>query len=41
VESGPAPNLFTGKQSFGTPQGRVEKFQRKYAGNYFEKAKKK
>jgi len=29
--------FFTGKQKFVDTAGRVEKFQRKYAGNYFGK----
>jgi large subunit ribosomal protein L31 len=36
VWSGSHP-FFTGKQTFVDAAGRVEKFQRKYAGNYFEK----
>jgi large subunit ribosomal protein L31 len=40
VWSGSHP-FFTGKQTFVDSAGRVEKFQRKYAGNYFDKAKKK
>jgi large subunit ribosomal protein L31 len=34
VWSGSHP-FFTGKQTFVDAAGRVEKFQRKYAGNYF------
>ncbi|WP_428389728.1 type B 50S ribosomal protein L31 [Mucisphaera sp.] len=29
--------FFTGKQKFVDTAGRVEKFQRKFAGNYFKK----
>ena len=36
VWSGSHP-FFTGKQTFVDAAGRVEKFQRKYAGNYFAK----
>lgn len=36
VWSGTHP-FFTGKQTFVDAAGRVEKFQRKYAGNYFKK----
>lgn len=36
VWSGSHP-FFTGKQTFVDSAGRVEKFQRKYAGNYFKK----
>ena len=36
VWSGSHP-FFTGKQSFVDAAGRVEKFQKKYAGNYFSK----
>ncbi len=32
--------FFTGKQKFVDAAGRVEKFQRKFSGNYFGKAKK-
>lgn len=32
--------FFTGKQKFVDTAGRVEKFQRKFAGNYFGKKKK-
>ena len=42
VWSGSHP-FFTGKQTFVDAAGRVEKFQRKFGGNYFqpkEKAKK-
>ncbi len=35
VWSGSHP-YFTGKQTFIDSAGRVEKFQRKYAGNYFK-----
>ena len=31
--------FFTGKQKFVDTAGRVEKFQRKFAGNYFDKKK--
>ena len=31
--------FFTGKQKFVDTAGRVEKFQRKFAGNYFGKKK--
>ncbi|MEM6334495.1 MAG: type B 50S ribosomal protein L31 [Planctomycetota bacterium] len=31
--------FFTGKQTFVDTAGRVEKFQRKFAGNYFSKKK--
>ncbi len=31
--------FFTGKQKFVDTAGRVEKFQRKFAGNYFSKKK--
>lgn len=31
--------FFTGKQKFVDTAGRVEKFQRKFAGNYFGKQK--
>jgi large subunit ribosomal protein L31 len=37
VWSGSHP-FFTGKQTFVDSAGRVEKFQKKYAGNYFDKA---
>ncbi len=30
--------FFTGKQKFVDTAGRVERFQRKFAGNYFKKA---
>ena len=33
--------FYTGKQKFVDTAGRVEKFQRKYGGEYFKKAKKK
>lgn len=36
VWSGSHP-FFTGKQTFVDSAGRVEKFQRKYQGNYFAK----
>jgi large subunit ribosomal protein L31 len=36
VWSGSHP-FFTGQKSFIDTAGRVEKFQRKFAGNYFEK----
>lgn len=39
VWSGSHP-FFTGKQTFVDSAGRVEKFQRKFQGNYFQKAKK-
>ncbi|MEL7374385.1 MAG: 50S ribosomal protein L31, partial [Pseudomonadota bacterium] len=29
--------FFTGKQTFVDTAGRVEKFQRKFSGNYFKK----
>ena len=32
--------FYTGKQKFLDTAGRVEKFQRKYGGDYFKKAKK-
>jgi large subunit ribosomal protein L31 len=38
VWSGSHP-FFTGKQTFVDTAGRVEKFQKKYAGNYFAKKK--
>jgi len=38
VWSGSHP-FFTGQKSFIDTAGRVEKFQRKFAGNYFDKAK--
>ena len=31
--------FYTGKQKFVDAAGRIEKFQKKYAGNYFGKAK--
>jgi large subunit ribosomal protein L31 len=31
--------FFTGQQKFVDTTGRVEKFQKKYAGNYFKDAK--
>jgi large subunit ribosomal protein L31 len=40
VWSGSHP-FFTGKQTFVDSAGRVEKFQRKFQGNYFKDAKKK
>jgi large subunit ribosomal protein L31 len=40
VWSGSHP-FFTGKSSFVDSAGRVEKFQRKFAGDYFKKGKKK
>lgn len=40
VWSGSHP-YFTGKSSFVDTAGRVEKFQKKYAGDYFKKSKKK
>ena len=40
VWSGSHP-FFTGKQSFVDAAGRVEKFQRKFAGGYFKKEDKK
>jgi large subunit ribosomal protein L31 len=40
VWSGSHP-FFTGKQAFVDAAGRVEKFQRKFAGNYFDKPSKK
>ncbi|MFT5424775.1 MAG: large subunit ribosomal protein L31 [Phycisphaerales bacterium] len=40
VWSGSHP-FFTGKQAFVDAAGRVEKFQRKFAGDYFSKSKKK
>ena len=33
--------FFTGKQAFVDAAGRVEKFQRKFQGNYFAAKKKK
>ncbi|CAG0958206.1 50S ribosomal protein L31 [Phycisphaerales bacterium] len=39
VWSGSHP-FFTGKHTFVDAAGRVEKFQRKYAGDYFSKSKK-
>ena len=38
VWSGSHP-FFTGKQTFVDAAGRVEKFQRKFQGNYFQQAK--
>lgn len=40
VWSGSHP-FFTGKQTFVDAAGRVEKFTRKYSGNYFKKDEKK
>ena len=40
IWSGSHP-FYTGKKSFVDTAGRVEKFQKKYAGNYFKKGKKK
>ena len=40
VWSGSHP-FFTGKQTFVDSAGRVEKFQRKFAGNYFQTKDKK
>jgi len=40
VWSGSHP-FFTGKQTFVDAAGRVEKFQRKFQGNYFKKDEKK
>ncbi len=40
VWSGSHP-FFTGKRSFVDAAGRVEKFQRKFAGDYFKKPDKK
>jgi len=40
VWSGSHP-FFTGKQSFVDAAGRVEKFNRKFCGDYFKKNKKK
>lgn len=40
VWSGSHP-FFTGKSSFVDSAGRVEKFQRKFSGDYFSKGKKK
>jgi large subunit ribosomal protein L31 len=40
VWSGSHP-FFTGKSTFVDSAGRVEKFQRKFAGNYFKDGKKK
>ena len=31
--------FYTGKQKFVDAAGRIEKFQKKYAGNYFGRAK--
>jgi len=39
VWSGSHP-FFTGKSAFVDSAGRVEKFQRKFAGDYFSKGKK-
>ena len=39
IWSGSHP-FFTGKSSFVDTAGRVEKFQRKFQGDYFKKAKK-
>ena len=39
VWSGSHP-FYTGKSAFVDAAGRVEKFQRKFAGNYFDKKKK-
>ena len=39
VWSGSHP-FFTGKQAFVDSAGRVERFQRKFAGNYFQAKKK-
>ncbi len=33
--------FYTGKQKFVDTAGRVEKFQRKYGGDYFKKSEKK
>ena len=38
VWSGSHP-FFTGKQAFVDATGRVERFQKKFAGNYFDKSK--
>ena len=40
VWSGSHP-FYTGQKSFVDTAGRVEKFQKKYAGDYFKKKKKK
>ncbi len=40
VWSGSHP-FFTGRQTFVDAAGRVEKFQRKFQGNYFQAKKKK
>lgn len=40
IWSGSHP-FFTGQKSFVDTAGRVEKFQKKYAGDYFSKKKKK
>ncbi len=40
VWSGSHP-FYTGKSNFVDSAGRVEKFQRKFAGDYFSKGKKK
>jgi large subunit ribosomal protein L31 len=40
VWSGSHP-FFTGRQAFVDAAGRVEKFQRKFQGDYFKKGKKK
>lgn len=40
VWSGSHP-FFTGKSAFIDAAGRVEKFQKKFSGNYFNKSKKK
>ncbi len=39
IWSGSHP-FFTGQKTFIDTAGRVEKFQKKYAGNYFKKTKK-
>ena len=33
--------FYTGKQKFVDTAGRIEKFQKKFSGNYFQKAAKK
>ncbi len=40
IWSGSHP-FYTGKKTFVDTAGRVEKFQKKYAGDYFSKSKKK
>ena len=40
IWSGSHP-FFTGQKTFVDTLGRVERFQKKFAGNYFDKSKKK